>query len=94
MKLSNNPAGPAAPASEEELDAWLQTPLAGTPYLPLLRLLAQACDYAVRGGSAYFTIGATKDRSAIAITAHQDGAKDGGYGATLGDASSDCARWL
>lgn len=56
-----------------------------TVYFPLLLLMADVIDDAVKGSNTYITLGVTRDKSAIILTVNVGGSKVYASGATLAE---------
>lgn len=69
--------------SEAELDAQIQSKRFDAVYLPLVRLVAQACDDAANGAGTWVSIGTTRDKSALTLTVHTDDGPLSCYSGTL-----------
>jgi len=56
-----------------------------TTYFPLLLIMADVVDEAVKGSNTYLTLGVTRDKSAIIMSISVDGKKLYASGASLAD---------
>lgn len=94
LKLGKPQAAQINPENATELEAWMKTKLADTPYLSILRVIAEMLDSSAKGQNIYAIIGTTKDKSAISFTVKQDGGGDARYGDTMAGVSTAMADWL
>jgi len=78
----------------ETLDQELASKTKAEPYHPMIRLIADVLDNAIKGDNCYLTIGTTRDQSAIILSLTVEGQKIYVSSATLYELAGRCQELL
>lgn len=85
---------PLVPHNEQQLDLSLDESLADSMYLPLLRLIAQACDLKAQGEDVWIYIGTDSNTQTLLLTLNDNKTKSTAGGGSLTELAVDCERLL
>jgi len=82
------------PDTEVELNKHFNNPKLVEKMHPILTVIAQCLDSAIKGSNSYVTFGITRDKKAIIMTVNYEGTKIFAAGATLAEVADKCADML